>query len=176
MKTLILIMIIYFIISKLRPRSHQGSVPRPQNSGYRTANDEEMPLSGPWDLPEADEDAPLSGPWNRTPQDMRTEPLEPKAQHELPEKKDAGVPKQFDQRERAENTREETHRDKQIAAILSRSDDKQQAEPQLFHAPRKKHQNRNDNPLVAALNSRSALVGSIVLGEVLGSRGGKGRR
>jgi hypothetical protein len=196
-KTLIIILLVYLIIIRLRGKAPRYQFPRPEAPrpavpDYRPAGDD-LPLPGPWSSPTDQEDAPLPGPWNRPARSGETcseRPDKPVEQHrQTPGKPEPQLDTDL-QRDRARDA--EQRRDRTAPGTgegeFTRCPrpapagekgncapgEKAAAPGRQLHRERKRY--RAGNPVVAALHSKSTLAASVVLGEVLGPRGGRRKR
>jgi len=175
MKEIILIAFIYFVVQMLR-RTAQGQQPRQDLPEYRQPG-EDAPLPGPWDIPgETRADTPLPGPWdNKSPRErpveVKTEPSwEPEP---IFEPVPVGDNRSHDRAvEQVRNP--EPRRCTDVGTPVSRRDDfpVSAGETVTMQQRRRRRRKRRVNPLTAVLGSQSTLVGSMVLGQVLGTRGG----
>lgn len=178
------------------PETHaDGNVrddaPLPGPWDRRAERDQDSPLPGPWDRPlETGGDESLPGPWDR--KQEREIPVEAET-YEMPDYQPApaprreqsspreaadepfGLPEKPRQAERPKPAVEPgvaphstlgeaapAHRDSAVAATTQ--------PPGMEH----RHHQRQ-NPLKAVLSGQSTLVGSMVLGQVLGTRGGRAK-
>lgn len=225
MKTILLILFIYFIFQMLR-KATQGQPPRGEIPGYRSPGEDDAPLPGPWNrrrepadgsplplprerraepagdkpLPgpwerrtEPVEDIPLPGPWDRRqeqekPVETETynepeyepgkEPVGTKHPFPEPPPRDAAA-EPFPRREKPwREDRKQPEKDGKTPRPVPGDkepfcapEDRAAAVRQPLR-PERRHR-RQVNPLEAVLRSKTTLVGSIVMGEVLGHRGGR---
>lgn len=217
MKTLILIMFIFFVF-KMLSEAAKKHIPRQDLPEFRTSGGDDAPLSGPWnrrtetgaesslpgswDIPaEPNGDAPLPGPWERkSPREQSVESrprweteFEPEPAYEPgPVREKRRKPQSAARpRDRAVEpvTIPEQRRstDMMDAPVLGRSayvghsdecevvglQDRRAAAMQEPMRRERKRRRRADNPLAAVLSCHTTLVGSMVLGQVLGTRGGR---
>lgn len=174
--------------------------PAPQTGARRAEPGGDSPLPGPWNrLPE---DLPLPGPWDRKQKRQEPVQTGPYAEpgYEEPGYEEAGYgaggeptgtgrqplpgapprkapepPPVKPEREPGKRFRKEDRtpfRQEKIAAgepVCPPDERPAAAQP----SGRKRRAGRRQNPLEAVLASHTTLVGSIVLGEVLGRRGGR---
>lgn len=166
--TIIILIIAYLIISRIIGRN-KGNPPRrpgrrPRGdiehtaSGDATFGNEEGPLPGPWDAPPRSEDGPLSGPWNKP--SRSGDPWEREEPVELEEP--------------AYNRRQQPAAAEAIKKDTGPVNDTVTTMPQK--PPASRMQRRSGNPLAAVLHSKRAIVGGMIIGDVLNSRGGRNRR
>jgi len=199
--TLIVLLIVYFMISKIIGRvSHSlperpiscfsGDIEKPCSSfkflsgedsllsspGHILPSTEDRPLSGPWDIPNRQKDGPLRGPWESE-RSIEVEDLpQPTLEYE---NEPHSQQRQREQTVDPPLVLEELDRPlsqfKTEAGEEDRSGDKSDTlSVQSFPVAIPKRRERNaSNPLAAAFRSKNALVGSIIMGEVLNSRGGR---
>ncbi|SFQ99805.1 hypothetical protein [Desulfoscipio geothermicus] len=218
-KTIILMIIIYLVLTKIMNRDGRDRSPRTTIPGSNRTGRDPSP-AGPRGVPErGTDDAPLAGPWNRMPGPEADVPLPgPWNKFPAPEEADMPLPGPWDRgpvdagrdtdrgrvdrdrepepmpekRQPCENTGlgtgrrdpdevkpfEEGPRRLPDRAAVSKLDKKTgDAKGAVSEsACRERKRCRSRNPLAAVLNDRSALAGSMVLGEVIGSRGGRRRK
>lgn len=170
MKTLILIIILYFVINTIRAMSNR-QMPRPGIPGSSTDQDES--ISGSWDLPGQQNDEPLSGPWsNRLPDNGSSDEEIAKANPPV-ERRLEIEPLSDDYKEKIEPIADQPAVQPQIevgSKTFGEEENISVTERQIC----RRRQTRN--PVAAALANQNTIAGSIILGEVLGSRGGRRRR
>jgi len=161
----------------------------------------ETAMSGPWNIPgEPRGDAPLPGPWDK--EAPRPRPLETKAEpRREPGYKPETAAEPGPVREKRQKPRQEAKpRDRAVEQVMvpgprpvtvpgnpvpgrealpCRPGNREAVELQGREAaavreqPLRRRRKRCSNPLTAVLSSQPTLVGSIVLGQVLGTRGGR---
>ncbi|SFH12677.1 hypothetical protein SAMN05660649_03976 [Desulfotomaculum arcticum] len=176
MNTLIILLIIFYLVfSRLARTANRTPIPpRPKETDF--------PL--PADTPNYSEedDAPLSGPWNRnggavsgrrqeeTPADdpvlMEPEPQRTGDIRHLPE---------------PATRRQPVEQPVPLEVVRRQPEPGESVCPQGKSSPGQgqehRKRRRGKNPLAAALNGKSELAGSILVGEIIGTRGGyRGRR
>lgn len=162
MNTLIILLIIFYLVfSKLgRTARRTPAPPGPQETDFPV----------PADIPDysAEDDAPLSGPWSRnggakTPSGRKAE-------------KQAGDPVLMEPEPKRTGGSERARE----SAACKQQESGELLCPQGEPFPGKgqgQHKRCRKNPLAVALMSKSELVGSILVGEIIAKRGGlKGRR
>ncbi len=167
-----------------------------------TGRDQDLPLPGPWDRPAETGagDKPLPGPWDRkrekdTP--VETQPAgdtgrEHEPAPESPRTKQA-PPQKTAPYESVPETRTEHEKPRRYTRDAGSGFDGKQEQPSCLAGDKKedngkvdraaasiqsqsqecKPRKRRENPLEAVLGDKKTLVGGLVLGEVLGSRGGR---
>jgi hypothetical protein len=217
-KTIILMIIIYLVLTKIMNRDGRDRSPRTTIPGSNRTGRDASP-AGPRGVPERGaDDAPLPGPWNRIPGSETDVPLPgPWNKFPAPEQADIPLPGPWGRgpvdagreadRGRVDRNREPEpipeksqprgktglgtgRRDPEEAetfgegprrlpgrTVVSKTD-KETGDAKgavLEPACRERKRCRSRNPL-AVLNDRSAMAGSMVLGEVIGSRGGWRRK
>lgn len=170
--TIIILIIAYLIMSKVMGRNEDNLPRRPGRrprgdiehtaSGDATFRNEDGPLSGPWDASSRSEDGPLPGPWNR-----------------LPRSDNVPLPGQWE-REKTVELEEPVRNRRQQPAVAEAIKDTCIANDTVTSLPQKPPASRvwqrAGNPLAAALQSKRTIVGSMIIGDVLNSRGGRNRR
>ncbi|KAF1084083.1 hypothetical protein SPSYN_02735 [Sporotomaculum syntrophicum] len=198
--TLVILLIAYVMISQIKRRHScnllENTIFRPPGDmdqprvNYVSSNSEDRPLSGPWNRLPRSEDRPLSGPWDRVPQggDRPVKgPWETSSQDEdgpstapWEHEGSAGAGgKPQPQCEYEEEVRTPQRQWEQTVIDLPLELSEQDNRPTALikevemSAPRQGAKLNASNPLAAALRNKNALVGSIIIGEVLNSRGGK---
>ena len=176
MNTIIILLIILFLVfSKLGKIA--GRMPAPPGP-------KETDLPVPVELPgySDEDDVPLSGPWNKdggvAPGRGQTENQASTPVLMKPEPQKTG-----DMRHASESAtcRQPVGHPVPLEAVRQQPEPGELVCPQGRSLPgqRQEHRKRRrgKNPLAAALNSKSELVGSILVGEIIGSRGGyRGKR
>lgn len=140
---------------------------------------EDGPLSGPWDISTRGEDAPLPGPWEQecstgaenkpqSPTERENEPQFPRQQRE--QTNPAGDPPlvlgEQDRPRRLLNVAPQGDADHSDQPVAPLSRPIPATDPSRWRC-------NAGNPLAAALSSKNALVGSMIIGDVLNSRGGR---
>jgi len=186
---LIVLLVAYMIISKIMGRRALNLPERPTDRhpegferprlDYTSLSSEERPLSGPWDIPTRNQDGPQSGSWDipaRGEDDPLTGSRDKSTRGENvllpgPEEPEcstrAGNKPQPPLKWENEPCLPRRQREQSNPAV----DPPLALDEQEATSGRRK---RNDcNPLAAALRSKNALVGSMIIGEVLNSRGGR---
>ncbi len=175
---------------------HPGDIEQPRLN-YTSSRSEDRPLSGPWDIPARGEDGPLTGPWDKSthsedvsvpgqleperstgvegkpqpPLEWKNEPLSPRRQWEQTNPA-VDPPLELDDQDRPRQPLKVVAGGKgcpidQLDNLL----------PQPFTAATSRRRKRKaGNPLAAAFRSENALMGSMIIGEVLNSRGGRMKR
>lgn len=127
-------------------------------------NSEDRPLSGPWDRTPRNGDKPLPGPWETSAQDGHGS--------------SAGPWEQEQPQSRYEYEAEHEEKLPVVAFDLPLALGEQDSSPGAVieepekNAPRPVERYAG-HPLAALLGNKNALVGGIIIGEVLNSRGGK---
>lgn len=185
-------------LPEYRPSREDAPLPGPWNR--RTETEAEPSLPGPWDIPgEPRGDTPLPGPWEKKsprerPVETKTEPrwepeFEPEPGYEpgpVQEKRYKPQPEARPHDRGDELVRiPEPRRGTDAGAPVPRrevfpgpSGECEAVSPQGRRAAamqeplRRRRRKCRVNPLTAVLSSQSTLVGSMVLGQVLGTRGG----
>lgn len=199
MKTLIVILLVYLVISRLRNKAARYQFPRPEvpspDVPDRRPAEDDLPLPGPWNIPDGREDAPLPGPWQEAKVEAPGEPVEQhrRAPAEPESQPDTGPARGRvkDMEQRRDHEGEEEQLPPRIAAGAGEGESIRCPRPDWAAVKNnraaikrpaahgqlrgRKHR-RAGNSLVASLQSKPALAASIVLGEVLGPRGGRRRR
>ncbi|WP_166510437.1 hypothetical protein [Desulfallas thermosapovorans] len=137
-------------------RSEDGLLPGPWD-----ARGEDGPLPGPWDT--RGEDGPLPGPWNRPPRSGNVPSPDSPWEWERPVELEEPVFNRRQQPAAAETIKDTGPVDDTVTTI-----------PQKPTANRMWR--RAGNPLATAIHSKRTILGSMILGEVLNSRGGRNRR
>jgi hypothetical protein len=185
--TLVILLIAYVIISRIKSRHGvkllENTVFRAPGDmeqslvNYVSSSSEDRPLSGPWDRVPRGEDRPVPGPWETSPQDENGSSPAPWEQERSAGAEDKPQ-LQFEYEE--ELCTPQRQWEQTVIAIdlpleLSEPDNGPRAikEEVKKSTPRKSNKHNAGNPLAAALCNKNALVGSIIIGEVLNSRGGK---
>lgn len=145
--------------------------------------EQDSPLPGPWDRPlETGGDEPLPGPWSK--KQEREVPAEVES-YEAPEYQSAPEPR----REQSspwevddepfglpeEPRRADLPKPEPAAAPEAAAAHRDSAAAATSQPQRRRHKRLNQNPLEAVLSGKSTLVGSMVLGQVLGTRGGRAK-
>jgi len=138
-----------------RPTGRPPADREQPDSGYASPRSEDGPLSGPWDTSPRSEDAPLPGPWELE----RTVGATDEPQSPLEWDNEPRQPLPAAVAERAARPRGNVDA----------------PAPQRRQVARRRHRYAS-NPLAAALHSKNALMGSIIIGDVLNSRGGRKKR
>ncbi len=173
-------------------------LPGPWNRRTENGAETETSMSGPWDIPgEPRADAPLPGPWDE--KSSRPEPLETKTEPRRepgykpetaaepgPVREKRPEPRPKDRpRDRSEQVMFPEPRQVMVPGnpvpgreSVLHPGERETVETQGREAAAvlghlRKRRKRQANPLTAVLSSQPALVGSIVLGQVLGTRGGR---
>ena len=150
-----------------RQTGEDDPLPGPWNR--RAETDVESSLPGPWDIPgEPRGDMPLPGPWeNKSPRERPMETTmeprwEPESEPAQP-RRDTGMGTPVSRRDTLP-----------VSAGECEAVDPQNRRAVVMQQERFRRRRRKCrvNPLTAVLDSHSTLVGSMVLGQVLGTRGG----
>jgi len=177
-------------------RSSREDSPLPGPWNRRPETEAEPSLPGPWETPGERGDTPLPGPWEKKsprerPMEAKTEPrweaeFEPEPACEpgsVPEKRYKPQP-EARPRDKAvgqlkiPEQRQGTVMDTRVPGrelFSGPSGECEASSPQVVAVQkplRRRRRKGRVNPLTAVLCSQSTLVGSIVLGQVLGTRGG----
>ncbi len=185
--TLVILLIAYVIISQIKSRHGcnllentifrtPGDMEQPRVN-YASSSSEDRPLSGPWNRAPRGEDRPVPGPWETPPQDEDGPSTEPWEQERSAGAGDKPQP-HFEYEEELRSPQRQW--EQTVIAIdlpleLGEHDNGPRALIKEVErvSPRQSTKLDASNPLVAALRNKNALVGSIIIGEVLNSRGGK---
>ncbi|MFA7466844.1 MAG: hypothetical protein WCY82_01080 [Desulfotomaculaceae bacterium] len=175
MKTVIIIMVIYFVMQLLRRAAQGQQQPRQDLPEYHGSS-EDVPLSGPWDNSSSRErpvEAKTESGW-----ESEFEPDPQPAYEPGPVGGKRQQPKP-EARPRDRAAVEQVRIPESCRSIdLGTPGECEAVSPQgrkaaAMQAPcRRRRRKGRVNPLTAVLDSQSTLVGSMVLGQVLGIRGG----
>ncbi|WP_449241222.1 hypothetical protein [Desulfoscipio gibsoniae] len=165
---------------------------------YAASRSDDGPLTGPWNTSPRSSDGPLPGPWNTSAGGGEDGPLPGPWEPDSPpaaEDKPRLAPEPEDEPRTPRREREQTY-----SAVVPASElgEKAYAGPRkhsraaaaegmacsIDHAsaaslqpsPAAPRQRHAANPLAVALRSKRALVGSMIIGELLNSRGGRIKR
>lgn len=182
-------------LPEYRSPGHDLPLPGPWNRRTEKDAEAETSMSGPLDVPGAprDDDAQLPGPWDK--KGPRPAPVEPKAE---PRRKPGYEPETAAEsgpvrEQRQKPRREEKPRDRAVEQVMvpkprpvpgiqvpgrepvprDAVEPKSREAVAVWEQPPGRRRQSHPNPLAAVLGSQSTLVGSIVLGQVLGTRGGR---
>ncbi len=198
--TLIVLIIAGVIINKIRNRNildlpeklasrHLENVEQIRPN-YAFSRGEDGPLPGPWQTSPRSEDRPLSGPWNGPTHSELPGRLEPERATEVEGKSQPPFEWEdesgFSRRQNEQTNpvvdppSEPVDQDrlrqslKTVGGGMSRPTDQSGNLLQPFSAATSGRRKRNaGSPMAAALRSKNALVGSMIMGEVLNLRGGR---